>query len=593
MVRIAKPHTGGLARDVACAPASPCALFAALFASVLAALVAGLFAFPGSARAAPIRAAQTCHASAALGEDFATIDPARWICADNHYSIAEDVIFVRFRLDPAAPRPAGFVTHAVTFARIDLTVIDADGTRRTQRYSAAQTHHMGGGPLVSAPLPPVTGQSRFVVARIVGPWSKTLASDARLDSEPLGSGWMLGQIVAVAGICGMLVVPLLMAGGYWVVLREPYVVWHTLLIFAMLAQALVGTGFIHILAEPTIFVEGAISTFCYALMGASALMFVATFIEPGMLGRRTAFATRVIVALTLCCGLVSTLPFEVLRPYSTMSVYLAMGMAIAFIVWGMIDAWRHGSRLVLYQIVGWAPALLVAGYRIARYVSPDAQPTNAIAAQQLALAVEVIVSSMGILSRLLDLRRERDRATALALELEGVAGRDALTGLWNRRSIEQRFEDLFAQGFRTMAVLDLDHFKSINDRHGHAMGDAVLRIVAHALAGDGDTRAVRLGGEEFLLLLRGSDSAERAERRRRAISTRIALELPGLDRVVTASMGLVEHDLHGQLAARFDALYAHCDRLLYEAKRLGRNRTMRERLTAFTPPEPLSAVAAG
>ena len=575
MVWTAKPHEGGWARIVACALALVCALFV---------LVA-------PAAAAPFASAQTCHASAALGEDFATIPESRWICQDDHYSIASDVIFVRFRLpaDARGPRPLGFVTHAVTFDRLDLTVVDADGTRRTSRFTAAQTHHMGVGPLVSAPLPAIHGQSRFVVARIVAPWSKTLASDARLDTMPLGSGWSLGEIVAVAGICGMLVVPLLMAGGYWIVLREPYVVWHTLLIFAMLAQTLVGTGFIHILGEPTIFVEGATSTLCYSLMGASALMFGATFVEPGMLGARTAIAMRGAALVTLGSGVLSALPFEALRPYSTMQIYLGMGLAIAFIVWGMIDAWRHGSTLVWYQIVGWTPALLVASYRIARYVSPDAQPTNAIAAQQLALAVEVIVSSLGILSRLLDLRRERDTATALAIELEGVAGRDPLTGLWNRRSIEQRFEDLFAAGFRTMAVLDLDHFKTINDRHGHAMGDAVLKVVAQALAGDGDTRAVRLGGEEFLLLLRGADSAERAERRRRAISTRIAAELPGLDRVVTASMGLVEHDLHGQLTARYEALYAHCDRLLYEAKRLGRNRTMRERLTAFTPPEQLLA----
>lgn len=561
--------------------------------ALLIATLLTLFAFAAPVAAAPVKALEVCHAAAALEDDFATLPESRWICEDDHYSVASDVVFVRFRLDRAqgAPRPRGFVTHAATFERIDLSVVDAAGRRQTRGYAAAQTHHMGVGPLVAAALPEVGPESRYVVARIVRPWSKTLMSDARLDSVPHGTGWTLGQIVAVAGICGMLVVPLLMAGGYWVVLRQPYVVWHALLIFAMLAQALMGTGFIHILGELTIFVEGAISTFCYSLMGASALMFGATFVEPGMLSRRTGLAMRIAALVTLTCGVISTMPFGALRPYSTMQIYLGMGLSIVMIVWGMLDAWRRGSSLVYYQIVGWTPALLVAAYRIARYVSPDAQPTNAIAAQQLALAVEIIVSSLGILSRLLDLRRERDTATALALELEGVAGRDPLTGLWNRRSIEQRFEDLFAQGFRTMAVLDLDHFKTINDVHGHAMGDAVLKGVASALAGDGDTRAVRLGGEEFMLLLRGSDSAERAERRRRAISTRIAAEQPGLDRVVTASMGLVEHDPNGQLAVGYDALYAHCDRLLYEAKRLGRNRTMRERLTAFSPPEPLSAAA--
>ncbi|BEV02270.1 GGDEF domain-containing protein [Novosphingobium olei] len=558
-------------------------------------LLCALLTMPLPAQAATVPVEQICHANAALGEDFAAFAESRWICTDDHYSIASDVIFVRFRLKPdqAAPRPAGFVSHAVTFERIDLWVVDADGSRRALRYTAAETHHMGVGPMIAAALPPVGPDSRFVVARIVGPWSKTLASDARLDTLPAGTGWSLGEIVAVAAICGMLAVPLLMAGGYWVVLRQPYVVWHALLIFSMLVQALMGTGFFHILGELPIFVEGAISCVCYSVMGASALMFSATFVEPGMLGPRVGLAIRLGALLTLGCGLVAALPLDALRPYSTMQLYLGMGLSILLIMASMIEAWRRGSSLVWYQIVGWTPALLVAVYRIARYVSPDAQPTNSVAAQQLALAVEVLVSSLGILSRLLDLRLQRDRATALALEMEGVAGRDALTGLWNRRSIEKRFADLFASGFRTMAVLDLDHFKAVNDLHGHAMGDAVLKAAATALSGDGDTRAVRLGGEEFMLLLRGSDSAERAERRRRAISARVAAELPGLDRVVTASMGLVEHDPRGNLSADFDALYAHCDRLLYEAKRLGRNRTMRERMIAFVPPAPMAAAAAG
>jgi diguanylate cyclase (GGDEF)-like protein len=162
-----------------------------------------------------------------------------------------------------------------------------------------------------------------------------------------------------------------------------------------------------------------------------------------------------------------------------------------------------------------------------------------------------------------------------------VAGRDPLTGLRNRRSIERRVDELFRIGFRTMAVIDLDQFKSVNDTHGHAVGDVVLRSAAGALIDDRDTKAIRMGGEEFLLLLRGPEPAARAERCRRAISARVAADVPGLDRVVTASMGLVEHDTGGTLEIAFGTLYERCDRLLYEAKRLGRNRTMKEKVTGF------------
>jgi diguanylate cyclase (GGDEF)-like protein len=132
-----------------------------------------------------------------------------------------------------------------------------------------------------------------------------------------------------------------------------------------------------------------------------------------------------------------------------------------------------------------------------------------------------------------------------------------------------------------MAVIDLDHFKAINDTHGHATGDAVLCEVAAALAPDDNTLAVRYGGEEFILLLRGRDAAGRAERRRAAIPARVANAIPGLAQIVTASMGLVEQAPQVARTRDFAALFAHCDRLLYEAKHNGRNRTMSERLQAF------------
>jgi diguanylate cyclase (GGDEF)-like protein len=93
-------------------------------------------------------------------------------------------------------------------------------------------------------------------------------------------------------------------------------------------------------------------------------------------------------------------------------------------------------------------------------------------------------------------------------------GADALTGLLDRHAIERRCNDLFHLGFRTMAVIDPDHFKRINDRNGHSVGDRVLKAVAEALEEDGVSCAIRMGGEEFLLLLlRGT----KCRRRRRTL----------------------------------------------------------------------------
>jgi len=204
--------------------------------------------------------------------------------------------------------------------------------------------------------------------------------------------------------------------------------------------------------------------------------------------------------------------------------------------------------------------------------------------QHLAIAFEVVVTALGVTDRFLTIKRQRDNAWAETRMLQDRIGHDPLTGLLNRHSIERRFGLLLEQGFRTVAVLDLDRFKQINDSYGHAMGDMVLRAVGSALAADDDTISIRLGGEEFMILLRGPDTADRAERRRQAIALRVSADVPGLDRLVTASMGLVEYGTRTRVQPDFATAYAHCDRLLYDAKRTGRNRTMKEKVQGFSAP---------
>jgi diguanylate cyclase (GGDEF)-like protein len=258
-------------------------------------------------------------------------------------------------------------------------------------------------------------------------------------------------------------------------------------------------------------------------------------------------------------------------------------------VWTMGVAKRRGSRAVNYQIAAWTPVMVTAAVRILSALGATDAPIEMLVAQHYALGLEVVLTSLGVFDRLVTIRHQRDIAMADLRIFEDRAERDPLTGLLNRRAIEKRFEELHAQGFRAMAVIDLDKFKSVNDTHGHVTGDAVLRAVAEALEPDTDTLAIRMGGEEFLLLLRGKDVANRAERRRQAIAVRTAAKVPGLDRVVTASMGMVELPAGSAIHADFKTLYGHCDRLLYEAKNTGRNRTMREKMQIFGTGKPARA----
>ena len=159
---------------------------------------------------------------------------------------------------------------------------------------------------------------------------------------------------------------------------------------------------------------------------------------------------------------------------------------------------------------------------------------------------------------------------------ESRAATDALTGLPNSRSCRDNLKRMVAHAGRTLSplsavMLDLDHFKQVNDRFGHGAGDGVLASVGEALTSKlrGSDFGGRYGGEEFLVLLPGTDQSGAlalAEKLRAAIE---ALEFQQPELQVTASFGIATYPLD---ALDADALVRMADRALYAAKAQGRNR---------------------
>jgi diguanylate cyclase (GGDEF)-like protein len=180
--------------------------------------------------------------------------------------------------------------------------------------------------------------------------------------------------------------------------------------------------------------------------------------------------------------------------------------------------------------------------------------------------------------------------SAAEVEQRGEAVLDHLTGLLNRTSLQRRFEELAEQAALTsepisLVVLDIDHFKAINDEQGHARGDAVLRDVAYEVRKQlrSFELVYRLGGEEFLVVLPGTTLDEATAVAERLRST-LERALPG-GLTVTASFGVA-----GAVGAgvRFDELFAEADAALYRAKDLGRNRV---EIAAPPPDAPLTLAA--
>jgi two-component system cell cycle response regulator len=176
------------------------------------------------------------------------------------------------------------------------------------------------------------------------------------------------------------------------------------------------------------------------------------------------------------------------------------------------------------------------------------------------------------------LRALRDQLAQRNAELEELARTDVLTGLANRRHADDVLRKTIASARRherelCAVLVDIDNFKAVNDAHGHAAGDAVLRTVAARLA-EGlreEDLAARWGGEEFLLLLPDSDDARLVcERLRAAVAAASVSIDEARSVVVTASFGWAAWG-HGESG---DTLVARADGALYAAKGGGRDRVV-------------------
>lgn len=170
-------------------------------------------------------------------------------------------------------------------------------------------------------------------------------------------------------------------------------------------------------------------------------------------------------------------------------------------------------------------------------------------------------------------------AMSLALNQWRVAGShqraantDALTGLLNRRALFERYGEEVVDEHRAAIAFDLDSFKSVNDRYGHAAGDAVLKVFADVLRDACGTAAcvARLGGEEFIVVL-DRTLAERAQRVAEHVRSDFAAKLipiGGRSITCTVSAGIA---LGNAQCTSFDSLLSNADKALYISKRNGRN----------------------
>jgi diguanylate cyclase (GGDEF)-like protein len=235
-------------------------------------------------------------------------------------------------------------------------------------------------------------------------------------------------------------------------------------------------------------------------------------------------------------------------------------------------AWRRGGRHAGQMLLAWVPLVVVSTARAVQLsIGAPLSPWLEYGLP-LVLACTAVVLMLGLADRMQAFRSERDRARQ-------DAQHDPLSGAYNRVGIMQRLQHAVAEaraGSRQLAVLflDIDHFKRINDTHGHALGDACIRQLSWLVQEElmpGESFG-RLGGEEFMLVLpgvNGRHARDAAERLRRKVEGR-SVVLDGVRAGMTVSIGSVEY----AAPETADALVKRADAAMYAAKEAGRNRVV-------------------
>ena len=384
------------------------------------------------------------------------------------------------------------------------------------------------------------------------------------------------RLIVSAAMYASLIAFAVIAGCYWVALRERMFADYTCYLLSLILFMTASAGLLY--AAPGGEWFGRLGIHGQWAAATAAIGFAVGFARDFLDVARHAprlvqLMDRLRAALLLSAVGIAAWPWPASRFGMVM---VAVLLAVNLLMIGLgVRAARARDRYGYYFLAGWLPLTVATSMRSLQAAGLVDIAANDVYLYALGAVWEALALTLGIADRVLGFRRERDVARKMAEQ-------DMLTGLQSRRAIEMQLRALSSEaraGGSGLGVLfvDVDHFKSINDRFGHGTGDACLAAVARRLQAelrDGDHLG-RWGGEEFVALLPGAnlDNAQHtSERILRAVSTD-PVQVAGGEISITVSIGIAVLDpLHDDM----HSVLHRADSALYRAKANGRNRVERD-----------------
>jgi diguanylate cyclase (GGDEF)-like protein len=435
-----------------------------------------------------------------------------------------------------------------------------------------------------------------------------------ISSEQVNYGWQalfLGIMIAMAVYNSFVLV----------LVRNPAYFWYVL---TVVASALVVLNFNGLTFQWLWPDTPIINRYVTAPSIAANILFAAIFTSSFLALRRFSPVSHRVMQLVVAASLFGII-FGIVGGYQPSTVYvslLALFVTPLIFVISLV-AWYRGQVLAKYYVIAWTPLLL--GHLVNTISKVGVIPSNWFtdAAPQIGVRLEVMLMSFALASRISLERKRRQQAQEQTLDIQrqanlrleaGVKARteelekvndrlkamtitDGLTQVANRRRYDEYLATEFKRACRhqyplSVILLDIDHFKNLNDSHGHLIGDDCLISVAKAcrelIHRSGDLLA-RYGGEEFVVLLPDTPEAGAlavAERLRQAVADApMPTGEDGEPLSLTISVGVATAiPDRNQVATE---LVKQADEALYAAKGAGRNRVMVFRESGSKAVEPI------
>lgn len=546
---------------------------------LLAGIVLALSAVPAAAQVLETHhEASVCLTPRQAGEDVASAwsRVSSFDCMRPQTEFGSGDYWVHLGFAPIAPHPTDPLVLRVASVWQDSMSFHfryADGVQEQLSVSQAQaSRYLSIGAIFEIPIPSRGAALTGILVETQGSanlrgifiGSKLMPESASVSSKL----WLATLYAGFAGLCLALLVYNL---AVWVALRHRFQLYYCAMVAAIMAYAFSASGAL-MLAFPQIDnnTRLQINYATLTMAAVTGMLFIRHFFEE----RVTPPAIRKVIVIVVSIQCAITGAFVILSPWQIHLIdrlYFTGFAGMILLVFPLLyNAWKERSQFLTLFLIAWSAPLGASFLRALHGINLMPYSFWVDNSSFIALGVEALLSSVMITYRIKLLSVERDRARREEIIASRMANTDSLTGLLNRRA----FLDLTigrAELHRLM-LIDIDHFKRINDTVGHDAGDDVLRAVAQILqkVRPKGALAVRLGGEEFGLLMPLSETSA-------CTAASVLAELRNspmpFNLRVTASLGFADGLIDTEQG--WKALYRQADSALYRAKTDGRDRACR------------------